>query len=167
MNSICNHSQPTYAVAKMIVETLTQRGETLSCAESCTGGLVAAAITDIPGSSNVFLGAAVAYDNLVKQKLLDVDEQTLRDEGAVSAPVASQMAEGVRRTLLTDWALSTTGIAGPGGGSDTKPTGLVFIALSGAGHQLVERHIFSGNRQAVREQTVLRALQLLCQTISV
>ena len=147
--------------SEQIIERLARAGQSLACAESCTGGLIAARLTDVPGASAVFRGGIVAYANAVKQTLLGVEESLLETEGAVSASCASVMAEGIRDRLKSDWGLATTGIAGPGGATPSKPVGLVFIAVAGAGETRVERNVFAGDRASVREQTVHRALDLL------
>jgi nicotinamide-nucleotide amidase len=115
----------------VVGQLLQATGQSLSVAESCTGGGLGARITAVPGSSSYFRGGVIAYDNQVKVALLGVDPGVLEQEGAVSAPVAEQMATGVRQRLNTTWGLSITGIAGPGGGSETKPVGLVYIGLAG------------------------------------
>jgi nicotinamide-nucleotide amidase len=119
------------SLASVVLERLRQRGETLAVAESCTGGGLGAALTAVPGSSDVFLGGVIAYANSVKQGLLGVPEALLAEHGAVSDAVAIAMADGVRRRTGSTWALAVTGVAGPGGGSAEKPVGLVHIALAG------------------------------------
>jgi nicotinamide-nucleotide amidase len=119
------------SLASVVLQHLRQRGETLAVAESCTGGGLGAELTAVPGSSDVLLGGVIAYANAVKQTLLGVPAELLEQVGAVSDPVAEAMAEGVRRLTGSDWSLAVTGIAGPGGGSDEKPVGLVYIAVSG------------------------------------
>lgn len=119
------------SLASVVLEALRQRGQTLAVAESCTGGGLGAALAAVPGASDVFLGGVIAYANSVKQALLGVPAELLERCGAVSDPVACAMAAGVRRSTGSHWALAVTGIAGPGGGSDAKPVGLVHIALSG------------------------------------
>ena len=119
------------SLASVVLQRLRQRGETLAVAESCTGGGLGAALTAVPGASDVFLGGVIAYANALKQALLDVPAALLQEGGAVSDPVAIAMAEGVRRRTGSTWALAVTGIAGPGGGSAEKPVGLVHIALAG------------------------------------
>ncbi len=119
------------SLASVVLQRLRQRGETLAVAESCTGGGLGAALTAVPGASDVFLGGVIAYANALKQALLDVPAALLQEVGAVSDPVAIAMAEGVRRRTGSSWALAVTGIAGPGGGSAEKPVGLVHIALAG------------------------------------
>ena len=151
--------------AAQVIRLLTQAGQTLACAESCTGGMVAARLTDCAGASAAFLGAVVAYANAVKQEVLGVDAALLATEGAVSAPCAAAMAEGVRARLGSDWGVATTGIAGPGGGTPAKPVGLVFIAVAGGDGTVVERHLFPGDRAAVRRQATTRALELLLERL--
>jgi nicotinamide-nucleotide amidase len=119
------------SLASVVLERLRQRGETLAVAESCTGGGLGAALTAVPGASDVFFGGVIAYANAVKEGLLGVPPELLAEHGAVSEPVAIAMAEGVRRRIGSDWALSLTGIAGPGGGSAAKPVGLVHLGLAG------------------------------------
>ena len=123
----------TDSLASVVLERLRQRGETLAVAESCTGGGLGAALAAVPGASDVFLGGVIAYANAVKEGLLGVPPELLAEHGAVSDPVAIAMAEGVRRRTGSDWALSVTGIAGPGGGSAAKPVGLVHLGLAGPG----------------------------------
>ena len=149
------------AAAEQVIRLLAQAGQTLACGESCTGGLLAVRLTDCPGASAVFRGAVVAYANAVKQALLGVDAALLAAEGAVSAPCAAAMAEGVRARLGSDWGVATTGIAGPGGATPSKPVGLVFIAVAGRDGTVVERNQFDGDRAAVRQQATDRALELL------
>lgn len=119
------------SLASVLLAALRRRDETLAVAESCTGGGLGAALAAVPGASDVFLGGVIAYANRVKQTLLGVPAELLERHGAVSDPVACAMADGARRISGSTWALAVTGIAGPGGGSDTKPVGLVHIALSG------------------------------------
>jgi len=140
---------------------LRQRQLTLATAESCTGGLLGGAITAEAGSSDYYLGGVISYANEVKQNLIDVNETSLQSHGAVSELVAKEMAEGVRKRFGSDIGLATTGIAGPGGGTTTKPVGLVYIALAHRKGVLVEKKQFSGNRQLIRNMTVESALNML------
>ena len=128
-------------------------GQTVATAESCTGGLIAKRLTDVPGSSAYVVGGVVAYANEVKTALLDVDPAVIEAHGAVSEPVARQMAEGVRRRLGTDWGLSATGVAGPGGGTADKPVGLVWIGLAGPNGVEARAIHRPGNRLNVRDGT--------------
>ena len=138
-----------------------QTAITIGTAESCTGGNVAHRITRIAGSSAYFLGGIVSYSNPVKVSLLGVPQAVLENPGAVSEPCARAMAEGARRELRTTLAVATTGIAGPGGATEFKPVGLVYIALAGDGDTVVEEHHFTGDRDAVIEASTIRALELL------
>lgn len=148
-------------VAEKLVALLTARGLSCATAESCTGGGVGAAITAVPGASAAYLGGVISYDNAVKRGLLGVSPATLETVGAVSAETAAQMADGVRRLLKADLAVSVTGIAGPDGGSAEKPVGLVWFGLATAGGVRTERAIFAGDRAAVRAAAVTHALGLL------
>ncbi len=152
------------SLASVVGELLRQRGETLTVAESCTGGGLGQLITTVPGSSAWFLGGAIAYDNRIKQSLLGVSADVLSSHGAVSAPVAAQMARGIQERLGSDWALSLTGIAGPDGGSEDKPVGLVFIGLAGPDNQVETfRMLFGGlrGRDWVRHLSAQDALDKL------
>jgi PncC family amidohydrolase len=136
-------------------------GLTVATAESSTGGLITKRLTDIPGSSDYVIGGVVAYANAIKQRLLNVEEHMLVEYGAVSQPVAQQMADGVRTLLRTDVALSVTGIAGPTGATATKPLGLHFIGLSTASGTWVRRYVWDGDRAHNREAAADAALRLL------
>ena len=140
---------------------LLERGFTVAVAESCTGGLVGKRFTDIPGSSEYFLGGVTAYHNDVKMNVLGVPAGMLAQYGAVSPEVAAAMAEGVREVLRSDCALSTTGVAGPGGGTDEKPVGLVYIGSVVDGVTEVERLMLWGRRDQIRERAALAAVDLL------
>ena len=135
----------------------------LALAESCTGGLVGARLTTVPGSSRYLLGGVVAYHNRVKTALLGVPRGLLARCGAVSAPVAAAMARGARRAFAADVGVAVTGIAGPGGGTAAKPVGLVFVAVSGRGRTLCRRALFAGGRARVRAQAADLALILLLE----
>ncbi len=144
-----------------VAALFTDSGQTLSTAESCTGGLIAHRLTNVSGASTFFMGGVVAYDNAVKASVLGVSEETLSAHGAVSAETASAMAEGVRRALRTDYGIAVTGIAGPLGGSPEKPVGLVFLAVSSSEGTRVVRRQFSGTRLEIKNQTADAALGLL------
>lgn len=140
---------------------LQMRGETLSVAESCTGGMVSQRITSVPGSSRYFLGGAVVYDNSLKSSLADVPPPMIAEHGAVSREVAAALAEGIRRRCKSSLGIGITGIAGPGGGSEEKPVGLVFHAISdGKGTDVVERR-FPGDRDLIRQWATTQALDLV------
>ena len=153
------------APAFLLVQRLTESGGSLALAESCTGGMVAACITAVPGGSSVFWGGVVAYHNDVKQQLLGVPADVLRSVGAVSSETALAMARGVRVLLHTTLAAAVTGIAGPGGGSDVKPVGLVFVAVAGPTGERVERFQFSGDREAIRVQAADAVLRMLLASV--
>lgn len=138
---------------------------TIATAESCTGGDIARRITRIGGSSAYFTGGVVAYSNDVKTGLLGVPESIIANPGAVSEPCARAMAEGVRDLLGTDLAVSTTGIAGPAGGTARKPVGLVYIALAHAGGTIVEKHHFAGDREVVIDAASERSLEMLLEAV--
>ncbi|MCL2059624.1 MAG: nicotinamide-nucleotide amidohydrolase family protein [Oscillospiraceae bacterium] len=140
---------------------LKRRGLTLSLAESCTGGLMASRITDVPGSSEAFVSSAVTYSNESKMALLGVRAETLCSFGAVSAETAREMAEGARRVFGSDIAVSATGIAGPGGGSPEKPAGLVYLALSCAGGTYTKELRLNGPRARVRNIACLNAFDMI------
>ena len=137
----------------------------LATAESCTAGLIATRLTDLPGASEIFVGGVVAYENAVKQALLEVPEDMLVRHGAVSEAVAVQMATGVARSLAADVGVAVTGIAGPGGGTDEKPVGTVWLAVSGRGRPASEHIRFVGDRQAVRERAAQAAFALLLRSL--
>jgi PncC family amidohydrolase len=142
-------------------------GLTVSTAESCTGGLVAHALTEIPGSSAYFLGGVVAYADATKQAELDVPEGLLERHGAVSAQVARSMAEGARRRVGSDLAVSVTGIAGPGGGTDAKPVGLTYIAVDRSGGCEVRRFVWPHDRSANKRASAAAAIELLIACASI
>jgi len=136
--------------------------QTIATAESCTGGLIAGALTAIAGSSDVVDRGFVTYSNQAKHEMLGVSWDDLEEFGAVSSVVATAMAEGGLRAAQTDLCVAVTGIAGPGGGTDKKPVGLVYLACAKKnGETVVEKQLFKGTRNDVREQTVERALKLL------
>jgi PncC family amidohydrolase len=149
--------------AETVGQLLRAHGQTLSTAESCTGGLIGDMVTDIPGSSDYFLGGVIAYANQAKQGVLGVRPGTLAVLGAVSEETALQMARGSRRLFGTDYALSVTGIAGPSGGTRQKPVGLVYIALVGPNVERCERHVWEGDRLANKGASARRALQMLIE----
>ena len=136
-------------------------GKTLSTAESCTGGGIGAALTAIPGSSKVYKGGIISYNDWVKENFLGVDSTLLTQYGAVSAPVAQAMAEGVRRRLQTDIAVSVTGLAGPDGDDRGNPVGTVFIGYCDQKKSYAEKFVFTGDRETVRNMAICRALQMI------
>lgn len=136
-------------------------GKTLVTAESCTGGGIGAALTTVPGSSKVYKGGIISYTNWVKENLLDVDHNILEREGAVSAPVAQMMASGVRKRLHADVAVSVTGLAGPAGDEFGNPLGTVFIGYADQFLTFSRHFCFSGDREAVRQQAITAALEII------
>lgn len=148
-------------VEELVLDLARERGLTLATAESCTGGLVAGRLTSVAGASEAFLGAVVAYANEIKQSALGVGEETLIEYGAVSPEAAREMAQGARRALGADVAVSVTGIAGPGGGSGEKPVGLVYLCAVGPDGELEQRLRFGGGRNQIRRYATVAALHLL------
>lgn len=139
-------------------------GRTLATAESCTGGGIGAALTAVPGSSAVYKGGIISYCNEVKHRVLGVEQQLLDTLGAVSGPVAEQMAQGARRVLDADIAVSVTGLAGPGGDEFGNPVGTVFIGYSDEKGSLFREYHFPGDRELVRRWAIEAALDLILQT---
>ena len=144
-------------LAARLVGLLHEHGQTLATAESLTGGGVGAAVTSVPGASEVYLGGVIAYATDLKRTHLGVSDATVRDPGVVSAECALEMARGVVDRTGADWGLSTTGVAGPDP-QEGQPVGLVFIGVVGPQGVVVERHHFDGDRDEVRRQAVERAL---------
>ena len=139
------------------------QGKNLATAESCTGGMIGAHLTGIPGSSAVYKGGIISYTNEIKQKLLGVPEEILTQFGAVSAPVAEAMAFGARKALNADIAISVTGLAGPGGDDYGNPVGTVYIGYCDASCCLSRHYRFDGDREEVRKQAVTHALMLVLE----
>ena len=144
-----------------IEEVLFERKLTLAVAESTTGGKLAEKITSRSGCSRYFLGGLIAYHNQVKIKQLGVPETLINEYGAVSLPVAEQMARGVRELFNADIAVSTTGVAGPGGGSKEKPVGLVYVAVASARRVIAQRYVIGNQRESNNEQFTVKAFALL------
>lgn len=153
-------------VAAELVARLCAQRLTLTTAESCTGGLIAAAITDVSGASSVFHQGIITYANAAKITLLGVDSSILKMHGAVSEEVAKAMADGARKKSGADIAISATGIAGPTGGSAQKPIGLVYIGISSETKTHSEKYLFTGDRKSIRTQAVEAALQLAITWVS-
>jgi len=147
--------------AQALLERLAADGLTVATAESCTGGMIAAALTDVPGASQVFGCGIVSYSNEIKERILGVDAAILAAHGAVSEETAQAMLAGLLRLSQADLGVAVTGVAGPDGGSAEKPVGLVYLAAGGATRQRVRRCLFAGDRAAVRRQTVATALEML------
>ena len=151
---------------ELVVRLLRERGLTLATAESCTGGMVAARLTDVPGVSDVFVGSVVAYANDVKASSLGVPEATLAEFGAVSAETAEAMAEGARARLGADVAVSVTGVAGPDGGTEEKPVGLVYLHASGPMGERAQRLDLPGDRATIRTRATVAALHLIRRLVT-
>lgn len=155
------------ALATDILGQCRQRGIRLATAESCTGGLISGLLTAIPGSSDVVDRAFVTYSNVAKTELLGVSADLLKREGAVNEPVARAMAEGALNRSRAQLVVAVTGIAGPGGGSPDRPVGLVHMAAASTGKDTIaEKHIFPGDRDAVRLATIRTACRLLLRTLA-
>ena len=163
MSEIDEFRRASRAKAEALVARLRERGLVVAAAESCTGGLVAAAITDVAGASDIFDRGFVTYSNAAKRDLLGVPEATLAEHGAVSAQTAQAMAVGALAHSLADVSVAITGVAGPGGGSAEKPVGLVHFACArrGASVTLVERRFGPLSRDAIRAAAVKQALEML------
>ncbi len=159
-------SRDERTTAALVLDLLRARGLTLATAESCTGGLVAARLTDIPGAGDVFLGAVVAYADGVKAAQLGVPEEVLAANGAVSEQAASAMAHGVRAQLGADVGVAVTGVAGPGGGTEAKPVGLVFLHAAGPTGERAWRLDFPGDRETIRRRAAVTALQLVRRIVT-
>lgn len=149
-----------------LLQVLREHSWTVSFAESCTGGLLSAQLTELPGISDVFMGSVVSYSNKAKVEILGVQESTLKSHGAVSEQVAREMARGARERLDANWSVSLTGVAGPSGGTVEKPVGMVCMAVSGTsktGH-LVDVAItchFAGDRRQIQQQATEKAMNFL------
>ena len=149
------------AIEEKLRDKLRDRKLTIAVAESCTGGLLGSRITDVAGSSEYFLGGVIAYQNEVKEALLRVPHDVIEAHGAVSAQTAEAMARGCRDLFKCDIAVSITGIAGPGGGSDEKPVGLTYIGLSTARGVISRRFLWDGSRTQNKEASVRAAMEMV------
>ncbi len=149
------------ALEEQILAAFTAKGLTLATAESCTGGLLADLLTNVPGSSDYFVGGVVSYSYNAKEILLGVDHSTLIREGAVSEAVARQMAEGIRARLAADVGIGITGVAGPGGGSPDKPVGLVWIGLADASGSRAECYLWGADRGGNKRLSTEAAMKML------
>ncbi|WP_316354414.1 CinA family protein [Devosia sp.] len=152
---------------KRIIDILTEANKTIVTAESCTGGMIASALTDIPGASAAVYGGYVTYANTAKSRMIHVQARLIRDYGAVSNQVARAMADGARNTARADYAVAVTGIAGPDGGSEKKPIGLVYVAVSSELATVVIEHRFGDlGRDEIRKASVRAALDLVLQVLT-
>ena len=155
------------SVGKQIIDLLAERNQTIVTAESCTGGMIASALTDIPGASAALYGGYITYANSAKSRMIQVQPRLIADYGAVSNQVARAMADGARNTARADFAVAATGIAGPDGGTDKKPIGLVYVAVSSDLATVVIEHRFGDlGRDAIRKATVDAALDLVLQVLT-
>ena len=162
-----NDSDPNTPIEVRIGLALTRQGLTIAIAESATGGMVASRLTDISGSSSYFIGGIVAYSNFIKTSILGVPEQTVERYGAVSEQTALAMAKGVRHLLQTDIGVSTTGIAGPTGGTTRKPVGLIYVAADFRDYTMVHRAVFSENREENKYEFTQKALEILAGVLEI
>lgn len=153
------------SIQETVGEMLVNKNMTIGVSESCTGGLVSAKLIEYPGISSVFLEGAVTYSNEAKMRTLNVKKDTLEKFGAVSEETAREMAEGIAKRCGSRIGVSTTGIAGPGGGTEEKPVGLVYIGVYIDGETKVERHVFSGNRNTVRNKASMTALNMVRKSL--
>lgn len=153
------------ALCRELVERLRTLGETLGTAESCTGGMIASAVTDIAGCSDVFKGGTVVYSNELKHRLMGVDERILRSCGAVSEECVSALLDGVAGVLGCGCGIAVSGIAGPGGGLPDKPVGTVFVGVLFRGRRHIEKLALKGSRSEVRHAASVRAVGLAVETI--
>ncbi len=151
---------------QIVAKKLLTQEKTIAVAESCTGGLLANQLTNIPGSSSFFWLGIIAYDNKAKSRLLKIPTAILKKHGAVSLPVAELMAQNVRKILNTDFGIGITGIAGPTGGTKDKPVGLVFIAVANKKRVLSQKHHFKGPRLSIKSQAADKALGMLFSLLS-
>ncbi|MFN8529230.1 MAG: CinA family protein [Anaerolineae bacterium] len=156
--------ETTQPLEVQLGEVLKQRHWTVSSAESCTGGLVMHRLTNIPGSSDYVIGGIVCYSNQVKHEVLKVKQETLDAYGAVSEQTAREMVLGALALFRTTFAVAITGIAGPGGGTPTKPVGLTYISAARAGDEpIVRRHVWNGDREAVKTASAEEALRMVLE----
>jgi nicotinamide-nucleotide amidase len=152
-------------LAEVVLSQCRRQGLRIAVAESCTGGMLGARLTAVPGSSDVFAGGVIAYDNSVKRDVLGVSNADLEQHGAVSEEVASVMASSVRRLVKADIGVGITGVAGPGGGTATKPVGMVWVALDGVGNEARCLRLF-GTREEVRQRAAQAALDMIRRALA-
>lgn len=160
-----NDEDQLSAAAGKLVARLTKRQWTISLAESCTGGLIAKVLTDIPGASAVFVESLVTYADESKMHRLKVKRETLETEGAVSEACVREMVSGLIDGVSKRFGMAVSGIAGPGGGTKEKPVGTVFLALADGDRIRTRRSLFSGDRESIRYQTAIEALQMILRTL--
>ena len=158
-------TEEAVTLEETVVELLKEKGKTVTTAESCTGGLVAGRLLNVPGASSVYMEGYITYSNEAKEKLLGVSHSTLEQYGAVSKETACEMAEGAAKAAGADLAISVTGIAGPDGGTKEKPVGLVYVGCYADGEPRAYEFHFTGNRAKNRESTVAKALTILREAL--
>jgi len=151
------------SLEQRVADRLRRCGQTLAVAESCSGGLLAHRLTNIPGSSAFFKLGVVAYSNEAKIRLLNIPREIIQRHGAVEACVAELMAQNVRRIVPSDFGVGVTGVAGPGGGTESKPIGLVYVAVAGATKCLSRKYYFQGDRLEIKHQSGSEALKILLE----
>jgi len=156
-----------YYLTEKIIETLTERGESITFAESCTGGRIAAVFTTIPGASNVLNGSCITYSNEIKHRWLGVELSTLEDFGAVSKACVSQMLDGIQKMARSDYAIAVSGIAGPTGGTELKPVGTVYIGILSPENKRIFHCHFKGGREEIQEQSTQFAIEKLARTLKI
>ena len=144
-----------------IINTLKEKNQTITFAESCTGGRIASAFTAISGASSVLMGSAVTYANEIKSHWLGVKEQTLLEYGAVSSQCVEEMLSGILKMASADYAIAVSGIAGPTGGTQTKPVGTIYIGIETPQKKIVQHHLLQGNRESIQAQATDTAIELL------
>jgi len=154
-------------LVKKIILKLTEQNQTITFAESCTGGRIAAAFTAIPGASAILNGSCVTYSNEIKHLWLGVENEVLEKHGAVSSQCVSQMLEGIQKLARSDYAIAVSGVAGPSGGTELKPVGTVYIGLKTPFSQEVFHCNFSGTREAVQEQATVFAIEKLGEILNI
>jgi len=154
-------------LTEKIIQELTKKNKTVTFAESCTGGRIAAAFTAISGASNVLNGSCVTYSNEIKHQWLGVKNEVLEHYGAVSKECVSQMLDGIIKMADADYAIAVSGIAGPTGGTDLKPVGTVYIGVYSPKHKEIYHHCFDGDRESIQEQSVQFAIEKLAETLKI
>ena len=154
-------------VVEKIIQKLIEENQTITFAESCTGGRIAAAFTAIPGASAILNGSCVTYSNEIKHLWLGVEREVLEQHGAVSTQCVSQMLDGIQKLAKADYAIAVSGIAGPTGGSELKPVGTVYIGLKTPSSEEIFHCNFSGSREAVQEQATVFALEKLREILNI
>ena len=154
-------------LTEKIIQELTKKGQTISFAESCTGGRIAAAFTAVSGASEVLHGSCVTYSNEIKNLWLGVSEEVLKNDGAVSEPCVAQMLEGIQKMADSDYAIAVSGIAGPTGGTEFKPVGTVYIGVKTPSNQEVFHCLFDGPREAVQEQSTQFAIKKMAEVLKI